>query len=1214
MNKRLSGFIPWRIQRIMRLGMLAMCQAFGVLLAGVVISGVANAVAAQTLRPLYQESFDDGPEAGPHGQAGVDLLVDAANRIDMERGTFAFFAKREKTRDDRPGPWFRKAQYPAGDRDGYRRIGGVAQRLGEGYYFQGMGFERWGDELVFLFLDAGRLSPPVRLGSISQDWPVDSWRHLAVVWDHNQGIKIYLDGKEAWSNWGQYQWQWSLYPNTIFLNGVADELHVYADCLTDQQIASLARGEEPQDQPVAFDLDEKSRLNELNRYGWQAQQREALPQLKSGQGIEYVFASITQMSEWHRPQSQPRDGLNNTTWPPIYYGPAIKGQRLEIQLADQSVWNHVVAFIQRSFQGELQLGNRSLPVQTEGGTLWRHTFDQDMTATQIALLRQKGQLGRLDFFHTQPLETPAAQAQGLTYFFASTSSYPDSELGRILATETSVQYQQPVAALTEVDARWTLRSPAFGGFQAFTPPPEDAQAYDGMAITLVAQNMKGPVPVRIRIKEPVHSQKDWLVADVLLVPTTPVEGEQRFIVRLKGRPVVNLPPMRVRYYKASKDEPYTLQPGVAFGLSLTAGEPVQWVMGEGGCSMTPLTTSKDRILAEASDDQVEFMRQGFATLMEGHLYEDPRIQVPMTWLAWFTPQRKEYRQMDRRGALRMPFEGYIRTESETHAEPANPYNAPLWALWQQEAMAAIRKMVYWRIDTMQLPTGEFGSTFNDDTIHIEGWINYAMAMDDSRKITRAIHRFHNGLFRYGLDQGVTRYVTDAGHASEEGSSSIAMGIMLNYGDPLTYERLLAASSHYDNWLKPAGKGYEAISNHVSGATTWPQPELANAYGGGIHQLMVPAGYLTWYNRHPVAWKYLDGVIQHDEKYGRMDDFFTGARNTMQGQETPDPGVNPKARNKPYRSASPFRPYRSRGADDTPLWQNWRNTNDARYLVDMYQRMTEWFDNYDWLITRAMPSLDRIAEPTIGLIASRLGEKVSDRGSAYLTWPEYAVSFTRSADDVAALVTSNRVDGLAMRFFPFTQKPHAVQLRLWRLHPGTYQLKIMSDQNDDGQGEEQLSQETIEVIRGQYIDFTLPPGQCSVLTLTPISIHEPDFTLPDPAISLDTIEVVYARHLVVKVHNLGSTAATDVMVRVRDARSGKVIPGGEQRIKRIEPALDFKPSYMAVQFDEIYSVTQGLIVEIESENPDLVPWNNRVELDDSNLLGPGYIGIEKRARQ
>jgi hypothetical protein len=218
--------------------------------------------------------------------------------------------------------------------------------------------------------------------------------------------------------------------------------------------------------------------------------------------------------------------------------------------------------------------------------------------------------------------------------------------------------------------------------------------------------------------------------------------------------------------------------------------------------------------------------------------------------------------------------------------------------------------------------------------------------------------------------------------------------------------------------------------------------------------------------------------------------------------------------------------------------------------------------------------------------------------------------------MAALVTENLHDRLTVRFYSFSDQPLQVEANVWRLHPGTYRMMLRLDKNDDGEPEDTLRKEKVQLVRGAPLAFTLPPRQSSILSLTPIRAQPPDYAKPDLAISLDTVDAVYNRHLVVRVHNLGTRPAENVLVRVRDAASGEIVPMGEQRIARIDAPLDFRPCYGFVQFDNIYAVARGVIIEIDpkGEIDDLNPFNNRLTLTDAHILGPRLIGAERRAHR
>ena len=102
-----------------------------------------------------------------------------------------------------------------------------------------------------------------------------------------------------------------------------------------------------------------------------------------------------------------------------------------------------------------------------------------------------------------------------------------------------------------------------------TEPTTEAKAYDGAVVTLVAEELTQPTPVRIELKEPIHGMRDWLIADAVLLPKG--KGRQTFTVRLKGRPTVNMPAYKKqRYWKDGKyHDKLDDVPGARFGVKVT---------------------------------------------------------------------------------------------------------------------------------------------------------------------------------------------------------------------------------------------------------------------------------------------------------------------------------------------------------------------------------------------------------------------------------------------------------------------------------------------------------------------------------------------------------------------------------------------------------------------------------------------------------------------
>ncbi len=1158
---------------------------------------------AEELRELFHESFDTGKEVGVVGKAGPRLWVEGRDKMDLDRGTFAFFIK--SPADPEIAEW--------------TRLAGVQAQRANGYWGMVMRFERRLDEFLFTLYDTGNYSPPLRFQPSLGRWKAGEWHHLAAVWDRNEGVTIYEDGKRIASDWGQRRWEWSFVPAALFVDAPCDEVRVYAACLTDAQIAQLARGEKPTGAPIPVTPAPQRRAADLARMGWDAGTLATLPLLPSGETRQWNFARFLGCVDARRPVAHPFEGVVDSTWPLVKYGASIRGRELEIALAPGAAFDRIRMTLQRPFSGEVgfRAGDgretRLAVVESTQPRVWHARLDAPVQRERLFLKRSTGRMNQLDFYRVDPLDAPPAGEPVL--HFAAVDAHPPGEAGLALLGETPVRFRRPLAASRNAVPAWTLAAPEMGGFQALTPPPDEARAFDGARVTLVAEKLTEPTPVRIVVKEPVLSQRNWLVADALLQPRG--SGRQVFTLVLKGRPVINLPPLRV----PQRGKPALEQPGVPFGLMLTAANPVSWVMGDGGCSVAFLPADMAAALPAAAEDQVEFMRESYAEVMEGHLYRDKHIQTPLTWLAKFAPDHPRFRQMYERVDSPVLFEGIAVPKIEWK-EPPNSTGAPDWAFWQMQALKEHLRIVHWYIDAMQVETGEYGGVWNDDTTHTENWIEYALGADDTGKIKASLRRFWDGLWFHQLEGGVGKYTQDCCHFYEEGMGSQAMRLMVDYGDPVVFARAMAASSHYDKWLRFAPDGRCVwLSEYVSVNGAWTQGTFGTkpGYGGHKWDILVPAGYLIWYNRHPAAAKYYLGLDNGHGFHGSAQDRLTGmeearkryAESLLKPRDArSDPrtlstwldelGLTDDVRKvhaRDYKPLGRIRHYISY-SDTDEHWFLYQTSGDVRYLVDSWKRVCEWFNSHDWLNSAAMPSMDRNPLPRTSLMRARLGALAANRGSSGLVWPNYGLSYVRGADQVAALVTENVPNRLTARLYPFTDAPHPLTLRVWRMDPGRYRVTLFADANDDGAPEEILQTREAALDRGAFVDLTLPPRRCSILRIEPVETRPTDFDLPDAAVSpLDT-ELVYGEHLVVKVHNIGRKPVENLLVRVRDGRSGRVVVSGEQRIARIDPPLDLKPRVVGVEFKNINAATCGsILVEIDPDRecPDLNRHNNRLEL-------------------
>ncbi len=1177
-------------------------------------SFIPLAVADETVTPVFYEGFTGGSLDGPVGKAGSGFSTDTLGVLNTDRGTLAFFVQ--------PKSELKETEWA--------HIASIGTHRNAGYWSMGITFSIRRQAFLFNFFDAGAYAPPLPLKSVVGRWKPGQWHHLAAVWDRDQGIRVFEDGKLTATNWGEYRWQWNLIPRTFSIGHPVDEVCLFAEPLTDAQVAALARGEKPNGAPVPLAPPESRRERDLARMGWTGISRANLPEVHPDRPVKLAFARINQCVDAKRPVAYPYEGLLRSPWPGSKYGPSIRGQQLAIRLDPGSSYDRVRLFATRHFQGRLarranfdQRAETVLDFDVPHAMFWHAQLPEAIEDTELLLKRRAGIMGQIDFYRVEPFED-AEVAGSVDYTFAAADSFPDTDQGATLQAEVPRRFWNPLRAVGRAAPAWTLDTPAFGGFQAIAEPPSEALGCRGVQVELVVDGLNEPTPVRIEVKEPVDTERVWLAGDVVLQPGAS-KKQQRFVIRLTGRPVIHQPPMKVRKRSgrgaAAKIEEIEL-PGVGISLKLTAGQAVRWVMGKGGSTLKLLTAEIDAVVEKAADDQVEWMREAYAELMEGHAYGDPRLQKPLVWLAHFAPKRMPFRQMWERVDGKRPDIVGIDVPPLTMPVPNKPAGVPDWAFWQMRAVSRLREHVHWNIDHKQVRTGEYGGVWNDDSTHVENWIGYMLCLDGSGKIHRSMRRYWDGLWQYQLDDGVGKYTQDAGHYSEEGTSGLGMRLLVDYGDPVAYARTLAAARHVKHWIAddPQG-GYIFKSHWVGPEGVWTEGAFTMMKKSAGHQtdILVPLGYLTWYNRHPRAADYLIGLeAKAGPFFGLAHDHLTDLTAAEEryresavqplgryGPRSHIPWINQvgvsdairAAHRKEYQPLPPLRHYWA-SLETDQHWFDWKITGDDRFLVDSYKGICQWFYSHDWLNGPAQPSMDRNPLPRGSVIRSRIGALAANRGSSGLMWPQHAISYTKGADEVAALVTENLPNQFTTRFYPMTDDAHPVQLRVWRCH-GTFDVTLAADDNDDGQPEETLWQKRMALDRGAYLDFTLPPGQASILSVRPVKTASLDFDKPDPAIGHSSIELVYGEHLVVRVYNNGTRPVDDVLVRVRDGRTGRVVINGEKHTGPIEAPLDLKPRFKTVEVKNIDgNAWSRIVVEIDPEKKidDLNRHNNRAVLN------------------
>jgi len=517
--------------------------------------------------------------------------------------------------------------------------------------------------------------------------------------------------------------------------------------------------------------------------------------------------------------------------------------------------------------------------------------------------------------------------------------------------------------------------------------------------------------------------------------------------------------------------------------------------------------------------------------------------------------------------------------------------------------------------------------WGDDTDMVEYWSDYALACDDEGKVKSALRRFWHGVYEHSLVEGVSRTIRDNLHSYEEGMGSICHQLLVDYGDPIAIEHVMRAASHYPKWMKHNEDGtWSFRSNYFGYGGVFTEGKFGkDTPRNGL--MLYPAAFLVWYNRHPDSSRYLAGWnlqpagglvadawlrLKYPDGGERMKEYLklvekgdARRRPMVLNALLDETGMRDEWRQKLERAAcaNPWRFMSGRlpkyaGYSDRMtdyFWLAYRASGDLKYLIQSYKQACQFVNNQEFLYTLAQPSTDRIPLPRTTVIRARLGSLAVQRGASGYWWPRHAISFTKGANDVAALVTTNRETGFQVRLYCFAKEPHEMQLRVWRLLPGKYRVSLSHDEDNDRTAEATIHEREMELDRGAHVNLTLPPEQGSLLTVEAIQTRKRSYDLPDPAISVSDLHLEYGDHLHIRVHNVGTRPVKDLVVRVTDGHSGRVL--GERRIPSIEAPLDLRPRTELIEITNVNAVSKGAtIVELDpdGEHPDLNRHNNRAQ--------------------
>jgi hypothetical protein len=547
--------------------------------------------------------------------------------------------------------------------------------------------------------------------------------------------------------------------------------------------------------------------------------------------------------------------------------------------------------------------------------------------------------------------------------------------------------------------------------------------------------------------------------------------------------------------------------------------------------------------------------------------------------------------------------------------------APEWAVLARQAWLAARRVPMWWLDNRLVPTGEFGGLVGDDSDMYQNYADFVMLESDglTPRLRQAAADLAELAEQENLTAGLNRRTMDPLHAYEEGINQESLLLWWQYGDPVYFERCLAAAKSMPSLTTVTPRGHRHFKNQNCGAEDLRiDRELGT--DGHAHGLMLhPSFEVAWYNRSPSVLQYLrewgDGWLDHQQpgEYATLVDVAT------------------EKNLKVYKDRPLYAGYG--GQASAHVFLCWL-TGEAKYIrpfLDFYRADQDHFQARRWLADLdALGALAGIPETTECLradpfVAARLGDRepllealrqdiaemqrfphmyttaevFTDRVFLYAignaarmytggtaTRNKYvhthAVSWEGFGTDYAAFVQQATDESLRVLLYNFTDRELRGKARFWRLKHGRYQVQI-------GDGQAALH----ELARARTLSVALPSRQVVTLEVKLQERLDPLLARADLALSPLDLKLT-ATEVRIGVHNIGAAASPASQLTIHDA-AGKTV--ATMPVPGLAAPTDLLPKRHVVvcRLPRPSGPGWTAAVDARSQIPEIYEENNRLPL-------------------
>lgn len=1025
------------------------------------------------------------------------------------------------------------------------------------------------------------------------------WAHVALAWDEARGVRVYVDGELRLSSWGKATGP-AGYLSTGVLSlsgGVFDEVQVSDRVLTERQVQALAAGETTDAAGPAVAI---PREHVLKRLGWDGPDVALTPADGATQvrKADLADARALRMAGWRGV-----DGRHDSVWPLHYHGyEYLNGGGLHLTLAPGQCYNairvvgaidHAVvcpgaalrqpadAPVLAKLEGRRFVTTYLLPEARSSSAV---SVYPDPDRDRSVYRKSCRQLHDLALLH---ITAGAPAWTGHTERYRVTGQAPKTVCGanRVRLIQWYRPSERRVLLVsqqhdTEADA---LAFEPLRFLHVMLPPFTVARPLSAVDLDLRVRGWRAGNRVNVRVHDPLNLWRELIDVDLVLKQ-----------------------PERLRL---TLEFPATVLPkGHELWLSLVAEQ--------GGRLMPDSTVAvHGPDLAEALETyrrwQLRLLNDTYAVMSEPRPWGATGFDD--TWLRVAMPVYDCIARMVWDLYRRFPEDHVVQSYMyHTHPQesaywrslpttyPKAP-DVPEWAVLQKELLGIRLDFVNWWIDRRQAPNGELGNFYGDDTDLVGDWVSLHMLHDPGGKIKRSQRMIADYVWEHKMRNGLNIRCRDALHAYEEGLNVQPFAALLDYGNPVLWERLLATARRYDGHLMTHAKDgkREFRGTHFS-----DEKVITGRHPQSVMFLSLHAGLtLMWYNGHPGLKQMMVELFEGEDD--KPKDRALGFAQALVDQ-TSDMRyiIRPNLK---YGTTSWVRLLSLRDCPSSQLqgmidyeygtgvegirtlikYRAWHYTRDKSHLAPALRYVWKKEHYSSYLNTTTEQSGDRIRQHKWLSDFMYLGGEPGSRGRTY---PLFCVSYEGFSRQIAGLVIDGERDLLRWVGYNFEPEPQRGKLRVWRLDPGIYRVRMGLDTNDDDRIDLLHEETQMALKRYETIPVELPSRKCYLVEAKLVSRDVPLYDRCDLAVTHEDASR-QGRTLTVVAHNLGSKPTGPFTVSVADATGRKL---AEQRHAGLDGVLDLQAKRAQFTFGDMQA-RGALRVTLTGPGKEITDANNVTEI-------------------